>query len=338
MKKIAYWNNYTCFSNNQAFNKKAYGIGEDLGYPTILLKDMLESKGYFLETLDMDTPDKYHKIIFSDVPDPNTCCVEIEKIPKEKRILILAECEMIYKPNARTDLLNDYAVVFTYNDNLVRNFGYKKLNMVNKIKTPRNVVFSEKKFLTLIAGNKTSRDQGELYSERLKAIRFMEKKHLFDFDLYGIGWDLRTFTGIKPIRALNRFSFLRKLCNEKHPAYKGKVDRKIEVLSNYKFCFCYENSCIIPGYISEKIWDCFFAGCIPIYYGAPNISDYIPTNCFIDWRNFSNYDEIYNYLKNMSEKEYNDYIENIKNFLNSDKVYPFSAECFVDTIINEIEK
>ena len=44
MKKIAFWNNYTEFSNNQAFNPNAYGIGEDLAYPLILLKDTF----YFL--------------------------------------------------------------------------------------------------------------------------------------------------------------------------------------------------------------------------------------------------------------------------------------------------
>ena len=338
MKKIAYWNNYTNFAGNQAFNPKAYGIGEDLGYPVILLKEKLAEKGYLLETLDMDKTENYEAIIYSDVPNAKTCCVDLNTIPKEKKILVLTECEMIYKPNARSDLLKEYRTVFAYNDNLIKECGYKKLNLVNKIKMPLDVPFSNKKFLTLIAGNKTVKDKGELYSERLRAIRFMEQNYLSDFDLYGIGWDLKTFKGVKLVRALNRIKPLRKLFTEKRPSYKGKVDKKIEVLSKYKFCFCYENSCAIPGYISEKIWDCFFAGCIPVYYGAPNITDYIPDNCFIDFRKFSSYEQLYNYLKKMSDKTYREYIDSIKKFLLSEKKYPFSAECFVDTLLKEIVK
>lgn len=56
----------------------------------------------------------------------------------------------------------------------------------------------------------------------------------------------------------------------------------------------------------------------------------------IDRRNFESYEELYNYLKNMSDKEYLDYMDAIKDFIESDKIYPFSAECFAETLINEI--
>lgn len=336
MKKIAYWNNYIEFAMNKAFNPDSYGIGEDLGYHIILLKKKLAQEGYLLETLDMDEPEKYEAVIFSDYPNQNTCCVDINRIPKEKRFLILAECEMIYKPNARKDLLNYFQKVFTYNDNLVSTCGYTKLNPANKIRNPVYVPFEEKKFSTLIAGNKKSKEKGELYSERLRAIRFMERIHPKEFDLYGIGWNIKTFSGPKIIRILNRIKFLRFLFAEKHTSYKGKVEKKINVLSKYKFCFCYENSNLIPGYISEKIWDCFFAGCIPIYYGAPNIQDYIPADIFIDFRQFDSYEKMYSYLKNMNELDYSKYLNRTKEFLNSKKAYSFSAECYVDTLIREI--
>ena len=51
---------------------------------------------------------------------------------------------------------------------------------------PLDVPFSEKKFSTLIAGNKSVKSKGELYSERLRAIRFMEQNYLSDFDLYSV--------------------------------------------------------------------------------------------------------------------------------------------------------
>lgn len=335
MKKIALWNNYTSFGNNQAFNPDAYGIGEDLGYPFILLKERIEERGFILETLDMDDVENYEYILFIDVPNPNTCCKDLNTIPKEKRILILLECEMIYKSNARNDLLEEFYLVFSYNDNLVNNYGYKKIMMPNKIKYPDLVPFSEKKFSTMIAGNKVVYEEGELYSERLKTIRYMRRKHSDNFDLYGIGWNKKIFRGNKIIRQLNRLGFLQLLFG-KNKCYKGKIEKKISILKNYKYCFCYENSKIIPGYISEKIMDCFFSGCVPIYYGAPNINEYIPQGCYIDWRNYANYEELYDYISQITEEQYNSYIYNISKFLKSDEVTKFSAESFVDTIISEV--
>ena len=75
---------------------------------------------------------------------------------------------------------------------------------------------------------------------------------------------------------------------------------------------------------------------MPIYWGAPNITDHIPANTFIDKRNFKTYEELYGYLKNMSDKEYLDYLDAIKSFIKSDKIYQFSAECFAETITNKI--
>ncbi len=46
-------------------------------------------------------------------------------------------------------------------------------------------------------------------------------------------------------------------------------DDKIKYLSNYKFNLCPENS-DYPGYCTEKLFESFEAGCIPIYWGCNN--------------------------------------------------------------------
>lgn len=46
-------------------------------------------------------------------------------------------------------------------------------------------------------------------------------------------------------------------------------DNKINYMSKFKFNLCPENS-DYPGYVTEKIFDSFKAGCIPIYWGADN--------------------------------------------------------------------
>ncbi|MRN51404.1 hypothetical protein GJU94_16550, partial [Brucella sp. 10RB9214] len=82
--------------------------------------------------------------------------------------------------------------------------------------------------------------------------------------------------------------------------------------------------------------DCFFAGCVPIYWGANNVTDYIAENCFIDKRKFKTYDELYNYMTSMSDQQYLEYLDNIEKYLNSDKIKPFTVEYFAEIISREI--
>lgn len=51
---------------------------------------------------------------------------------------------------------------------------------------------------------------------------------------------------------------------------------KMELFSQHKFCITMENS-IAQDYVSEKLWQGFEAGCLPLYLGAPNIvEDFLP--------------------------------------------------------------
>ena len=74
------------------------------------------------------------------------------------------------------------------------------------------------------------------------------------------------------------------------------------------------------------------AGCVPIYWGAVDVTDYIPAGCFIDRRKFANFQEVYDYISTMPEEEYNQYLENIRIYLNSEEVQIFSIDFFVDTL------
>ena len=104
------------------------------------------------------------------------------------------------------------------------------------------------------------------------------------------------------------------------------VDNKKETMEKYKFSICYENARDIPGYITEKIFDSFFAGCVPIYWGANNILDYVPKECFVDFRDFNNYEELYKFIKNMNDIEYLKYLTNIEQYLNSEQSFEFQGK------------
>lgn len=47
------------------------------------------------------------------------------------------------------------------------------------------------------------------------------------------------------------------------------------VLGNYKFYLAFENS-QLEGYVTEKVWEPLLMGAIPIYWGAPDINDFLP--------------------------------------------------------------
>jgi alpha(1,3/1,4) fucosyltransferase len=215
----------------------------------------------------------------------------------------------------RTDFHQSCAKVFTFFDRLVDNKKYCKfyypqpwLNMIDDC-----ILFHEKKLCACISCNKKSAHPDELYSHRLSDIVFFEKNAPHEFDLYGLGWQ-----------------------NVGFKTYKGTAAHKVPILKQYKFSICYENMKNGAGYITEKIFDSFVAGCVPVYYGARNITDYIPQNCFIAREQFSTTNDLYQFLKNMSEDEYNSYLENIRNFFASDKALAFSIEHFIDTVLTAV--
>ena len=105
-----------------------------------------------------------------------------------------------------------------------------------------------------------------------------------------------------------------------------------------KFAYCYENVADLPDYISEKIFDCFFSGCIPVYWGSNTIQDYIPDGCYIDRRKFNSTEEVHQFLLRINASQYAEYQSNIKQFLNSPIAMQFDTTTYVSTIINKISQ
>ena len=99
----------------------------------------------------------------------------------------------------------------------------------------------------------------------------------------------------------------------------------------------FENCDNAPGYISEKILDAFMAGIVPIYWGAPNIATHIPSDCFIDMREFADYEDLYKYLKGVSYVRYCEYLEAIDSFIRSDMANQFDSNEEVKDILRLIE-
>jgi len=99
------------------------------------------------------------------------------------------------------------------------------------------------------------------------------------------------------------------------------------VLSRYRFSVCFENG-PMRGYITEKIFDCLYAGVVPVYLGAPDINKYIPEDSYVDMRKFDSYKEMLTSVQAMSAQEWQLKREAGREFLRNDgrKYYTHSLE------------
>lgn len=201
-----------------------------------------------------------------------------------------------------------YSKVYTYNDALVDGKKFFKFYYPSwRPMTASVPSFKEKKFCTLVASNWTS--------DRVNMINFFETKPCGEFEFYSFNsYNSKMYKGAIP------------------GGHSG--EEKISVLKNYRFCVCFENTSHLKGYITEKIFICFASGCVPIYLGAPNVEEYIPKNCYVDYRDFQNLEELYQYLKNMPEELYNQYIAHIRTYLQGEKAQLFTPENF-DKILSD---
>ena len=235
--------------------------------------------------------------------------------PKEKTVLFMWEPptvqEELYDPKVQAH----FGKIFTWDDDLVDNCRFFKFHYpVLQQRIAKLPSFEEKKFCTMIARNMGSKHPKQLYKERKALVRFFEGKPAGDFDLYGMFWNPKKFKN-----------------------YRGSVPDKLAVLKNYQFSICYENMRDIKGYISEKIFDCFAAGVVPVYWGASNVTDYIPENCFIDRRKFKDNEALYAHLKKMTREDYEAYLQNGDKFLKSDRAKLFSSEHFAETFLKVVD-
>lgn len=164
--------------------------------------------------------------------------------------------------------------------------------------------------------NPASRNR-EQYSLRIRAMSELSKMGVVD--LYGMGWD--RWWSREAMWApywLNRRALM--------AIYKGKCISKFEVLQNYEFCLCFENMSM-DGYITEKLFDCLYAGTIPLYLGAPDVLDYIPPNVFVDCRRYSTWKEMWENVATMPSDEIEVMRKAGRDFLKSEM-----ANIFYDSI------
>jgi Glycosyltransferase family 10 (fucosyltransferase) C-term len=140
------------------------------------------------------------------------------------------------------------------------------------------------------------------YRARLLAIEAFSRSG--DFDLFGEGWE-------KPHPAIDAG-----LHAAAERTYRGTARDRPGLLAGYRFCLVFENT-RYPGYVSERIFECFFARCIPIYSGAPDVAQYVPPAALIDARQFASYEDLERFLRAVTEADARRYLDAAHVFLSS---------------------
>ena len=107
---------------------------------------------------------------------------------------------------------------------------------------------------------------------------------------------------------------------------------KQALIASYKFAVCFENI-EFPGYVTEKIIDCLVAGVIPIYWGAPDIADFVPEGCYINARAFPSIALLSDYLETLSAEEGQAMIACGQLFLREKGARMFSYGAFAERVV-----
>ncbi len=338
--KLGFWNFYPFYNGNRMFTDSYSPIGDDLAYSTVYLGKRLRALGHQPATLDMEDLASFDAAIFFDHPTFLNPKFRRLRALDTKLYLFLAENAAMRPDNYWRFNHAPFEKVFTWNPQWVDNKKYFKSFLTLRIPDNFRINPDEKlKFCVTIASQKYSSHPKEIYSERVRIIRWFEREHPSEFDLYGTCWDRLYFTG--KLARLNLLlervyrAFPKTFHCRRFPSHRGTVNSKNATMRHYKFAVCYENS-VFPGYVSEKIFDGLFAGCIPIYLGAPDITDYIPPDVFIDRRNFNSNEELYRYLVNMPQAEYERYLDEIESFVRGEQIKPFGPESLTNLILKQI--
>lgn len=287
--------------NNQVFSSKCR---DNVNQRWIKLRSILLNEyNIQLKTYDLFRPDEQIDATLYLNIQPTY----LRSDSSRYKILIIGEPDIIHADNAKVHLASQYDIVYSWKRNLQHPNHYPYA-----LGSSAEITFdlsdeeqlATRKLLCAIYFNKASSRKNELYSLRRQIIRTATRREMID--LYGVGWDKRVFTGI--CRPLNRVPLLRKAFYNEPRSYKGPVVNKNATLSQYQYSICIENFRTDDYWITEKIFDSMFSGCVPVYFGSSQVTEVIPPSTFVNYADFKSGSELLDYLSGLTTNEYMNYL------------------------------
>lgn len=282
---------------------------DDIQMPWYLIREQMKKDGHRFDTADL-----YRNLGDADIflflaCQPSVLLKLLRHGWDSRTVYFNSEPEVVEPMNGKEGMkkvLKRFHYAMTWNEELVDNRRiWKRITPYDfrdrTVET--DCTWENKKLLVNISGAKSSEHPLELYSERLRVIQYFEYNHSGDFSFYGQGWEKGRYRN-----------------------YCGEAENKAAVYAGFRFALALENMKNARGYITEKIFDCFTAGIVPVYWGGADIERYIPRDCYIPYESFSSTGQLYQFLKNMSRETYQGYLDNIRRWLDSQMPSAFSPQ------------
>lgn len=334
------------FLNNAIFLAKTFPNGiKNYAFMFVSLRQQLAAQGVDLATQDIHPPEESDLVIaFDEVAFFQT----YQRRPGQLMYLILNEPANYYPELWKRENHAVFDRVFTYDYTLadgrkyIHHYFAIDLDNYPAFESVSEQEFERRKLLVLVAGmlqlTQPKSGSSSLLYARYRTMRWFGKHLPEQFNFFSRGIDPAFYRSFRGLGLLQRVlpgtiteRIITMVANRRQRAVesicKGPVPPldKLAVLRDYRFVVCYENS-RLPGYISEKLFDCLYAGSVPVYWGEPNIQRFVPAECLIDRQNFQSDAELAKFLLQMTYAKYNCYITAIRDFVEGIEKEKFGSD------------
>jgi hypothetical protein len=352
------WNNRP---KNEMFQGGGYSARASYRRAFVLWRGLAARHGFELNTWDMKPIEQADVLWFIDLPTRRQSLDEARgRAPNRPAVLQICESPVVgpHFFNPRNQKLFDYVV--TYEASVSPNGHRFQYFLPLTLEPPKsNPSFASRKVLCMVNTNRVEGAmavrqagwtglptlgrlftgwklspldlspivRGDLYSERRKLARAADSLDGYGFDFFGKGWNGEQISWCRFYRNAPYRSFRKQF-----------VEDKISLLSDYRFSLSFENWRGRRLYISDKLFDGFLSGSVPVYLGEEGISEFVPSECFVDARHFATYKELLLYLKSCPEGEWQEMRDAGQKFLHSKSAQKFSDESFAERMVEILKR
>lgn len=327
---------YSIFYKNEFFNSNSNKDRDNSLEPINRLYNKLTKKGFKVITADQFDPSLKNVIYYYYGFDSYK--IAIKHFGKKNFIFknfMIYEPQLINQRNYRNlDLIvKQFEKVYVHDvigiKNLVKSKYKKKIFQLywsqHNVKFPIKPIKMRKNKIILINGHHNPYKYliynlnyksffTELYSKRIKLIKFFAKKNYID--LFGVGWGRFFSLDNIWLNYIFNYPYIKKV-------YIGEVKNKNKILQKYKFSICIENE-MINNYHTEKLFDVIRAGTIPIYLTSNSCINELDKKIFIDINDFESLEDLYNYINSLTDNDLKKIQSYGQNFLKSKKYKKFT--------------
>ncbi len=238
------------------------------------LSGVAQSLGYVLANSLDEVPDV---VVCVDFHDSALASIRQAKSRKIQTVLVVNEPEVVIPEHSQIKILKEFDKVLK-----VGRPGTSEALKWPQTWLPISSNNERQDRVVLVNSDKWSFVRGQHYW-----LRAATSSQFENVDVFGFGWERTAW-----VRLAHRFfELLRTVASNTWPNlrgvtkilatplnYMGSVSDKNSAMANYKVALVVENS---SEFLTEKLFDAWFAGCIPVYVGPPVEAFGIPRSLVI---------------------------------------------------------